>query len=81
MYPTYPSSKFKTVTPSATALSYGNETLIASRLILVSATGNLTCTNDLGDSVIIPFIAGQTLPIVTRYITALTGGGTITVFF
>jgi hypothetical protein len=81
MYPTFPSPKFKNITASANPVSYGDETNICFRGLNVSGAGNVTVTNDIGDSVIIPFADNQFLPVVSRYMTAYSGAGTVTALF
>ena len=81
MYPTYPSPKFRIITASASAFTYPGVETPASRAIYASSAGDVTIKNDAGESVVIPFSANLTLPVVTRYMTATTVGGTVVALF
>lgn len=72
--------KFILVTPSADPFSYGGDTNILTKALYLSAAGNVTCKNDVGDSIVIPFTAGATLPIATRVVSAVSAGTCVAFF-
>ena len=81
MHPTYPSSKYKVVTAGTSPFTYTDLHEPMSRAIYVSGAGDVTVTADDGTSVVIPFAANMILPIMTRYVTAYTGSGSVVVLF
>jgi len=72
--------KFILVSPSATPFSYGGNDNIISRKLYLSAAGDVTCLNDIGETIVIPFLQGQILPVATSTVTTVSAGTCVAFF-
>lgn len=73
---TNPSSKFAAITPSANKLTYGSDAkqTFTAGILKDGTAGTVTCVNDNGDSVAVPFAANQFLPVAAHTVTAISAG-------
>lgn len=76
MYSVFPSSRFAIVTPSANLLTFAGSN-VTTKAIKAAGAGNVTCENEIGTSIVVPFAENQLLPLVTSKITAYSGSGSL----